>query len=116
MMQATAAKRIHRGGFTVTRMFGWELPRKFPELEFSETQLETAAIVIEIPSAQGLRLSSLSRAILGAAKGGIKTAVVVFEQQQLVTSLDTFTLWLSVEEMWGLRQGLIQESKERREG
>lgn len=115
-MTQAAQPRVHRGGFTATRMFGWELPKMFPDMEFTETQLESAAVVIDIPGPQGLRLSSLSKVILGAAKGGIKTAVVVCREKRLVASLDMLTLWLSVEEMWELRQLLIQESKERREG
>ncbi|MYR95446.1 MULTISPECIES: hypothetical protein [unclassified Streptomyces] len=115
MIQATQ-ERVHRGGFTASRVFGWELPEKFPSVKFTEAQVESAAIIIEIPAARGLRLSSLSKVILGAAKGGIKTAVVTCRGEKLVTSLDMLTLWLNVEEMAELRSLLIQETKERREG
>ncbi|MFE5092073.1 hypothetical protein ACFRCI_17165 [Streptomyces sp. NPDC056638] len=115
MSQATTEK-VHRGGFTATRVFGMELPKLFPDMEFTDDQTDGAAIVIEIPGAIGLRLSSLSKVILGAAKGGIKTAVVSWQSKQLVASLDMLTFWLTVEELAELRQLLIQENKERRKG
>ncbi|MGW6597896.1 hypothetical protein [Streptomyces sp. NPDC055036] len=84
-----------RGGFKADREFGFQLQELFPHLDLSKVDTEGAALVVQIDNPRRLNLFQLSKVLIGAANGGVKTAVVVNEE--LATALPLFDLWMMVD-------------------
>jgi hypothetical protein len=88
----------HTGGFKANREFGFALADMFPTLDLSEVDTEGAALVVEIPNPRALHLHKLSRFVIGAAKGGVKTAVVSIPSRGLLAAMPIFNLFAVVEQ------------------
>lgn len=81
-----------RGGFQATREFGFDVPNLFPGLK----AVDGAVLVVRIDDPRRLYLSSLAKVLIGAAKGGIKTAIVV--KGKMATAMPIMNLWMMVDE------------------
>jgi hypothetical protein len=85
-----------RGGFKAEREFGFSIPAKFPNLEMTADSMDGAVLVVNIDNPRSLNLYQLAKVLIGAANGGIKTAVVV--KGGLVKAMPISLLWLMVDE------------------
>ncbi|MFB7027167.1 MULTISPECIES: hypothetical protein [unclassified Streptomyces] len=92
-----AVAQIIRGGFKADREFGFALAGRFPGLDLSEVDTEGVAMVVEIYDAKRLNLHQLSRVLVGAAKGGVKTAVINFREKGLTAAIPLFNLFALVD-------------------
>ncbi|MFF5433437.1 hypothetical protein ACFY5K_25815 [Streptomyces griseofuscus] len=97
-MCAVPATRKRNGGFTATREFGFTLEKMFPALDLNDVDTEGAAVIVRVDNPVALNLFKLSRYLLSAAKGGVKTAVVVIPSRGLTTAIPLFNLFLAVDE------------------
>ncbi|MEU5577797.1 hypothetical protein ABZ791_10655 [Streptomyces huasconensis] len=61
-------------------------------------------MVVEISDPRRLNLYQLSRVLVGAAKGGVKTAVVDFCHKGLTTAVPLFNLFAMVDESARLKE------------
>ncbi|MGW1673275.1 hypothetical protein [Streptomyces sp. NPDC002324] len=103
-MESVAAVQSIRGGFKAEREFGFALQGRFPGLDLSEVDTEGVAMVIQIGDAKRLNLHQLSRVLVGAAKGGVKTAVINFPGRGLSTAIPLFNLFAMVDETARLKE------------
>ncbi|MFE6226882.1 hypothetical protein [Streptomyces sp. NPDC057854] len=103
-METTVAVQNIRGGFKAEREFGFALEGRFPGLDLSGVDTEGVAIVVEISDARRLNLHQLSRVLVGAAKGGVKTAVINFRNRGLVQAVPLFNLFAMVDENTRLKE------------
>ncbi|MCY0941896.1 hypothetical protein [Streptomyces antarcticus] len=87
-----------RGGFRAEREFGFALQARFPHLDLSQVDTEGAALVVQIDGPRRLNLFQLSKVLIGAARGGVKTAVIDFRGQQLAKAIPLFNLFALVDE------------------
>ncbi|MEU6389980.1 hypothetical protein [Streptomyces sp. NPDC046939] len=87
-----------RGGFKADREFGFALAGRFPKLDLSEVDTEGVAIVVEISDGKRLNLHQLSRVLIGAANGGVKTAVINFQKKGLTVAIPLFNLFAMVDD------------------
>ncbi|WAB08821.1 holliday junction resolvase [Streptomyces phage Success] len=103
-MESVAAAQIIRGGFKAEREFGFALEGRFPGLDLSGVDTEGVAMVVEIGDPKRLNLHQLSRVLVGAAKGGVKTAVINFREKGLTTAIPLFNLFAMVDESARLKE------------
>ncbi|WP_406305797.1 hypothetical protein OHA61_30830 [Streptomyces sp. NBC_00885] len=87
-----------RGGFRAEREFAFRLAERFPELDTSEVDTEGVAIVVEIDTPRRLNLYQLSRVLIGAANGGVKTAVIDLKSRNITIAIPLFNLFALVDE------------------
>jgi len=97
-MEAKKMKKAKAGGFTATREFGFALAGRFKDLDLSEVDTDGVALVVEIHKARGLNLFKLSKVLVGAAGGGVKTAVIDFQERGLRVAIPLFNLFAAVDE------------------
>ncbi|MBT2609871.1 hypothetical protein J7I97_16685 [Streptomyces sp. ISL-87] len=97
-MASTTMVREIRGGFKAEREFGFALQIRFPDLDLSEVDTEGAALVVEIEGPRRLNVFQLSKVLIGAARGGVKTAVIDFKAARLATAIPLFNLFALVDE------------------
>ncbi|MEU5957576.1 hypothetical protein [Streptomyces sp. NPDC047525] len=98
METATEVQGIVRGGFKADREFGFALASRFPHLDLSEVDTGGVAIVVEISDPKRLNLHQLSRVLVGAAKGGVKTAVINCQARGLTAAIPLFNLFAMVDD------------------
>ncbi|MFF8367866.1 hypothetical protein ACF05W_03425 [Streptomyces lydicus] len=103
-MESTAVVQGIRGGFKAEREFGFQLESRFPDLDLSGADTEGVALVVEIDNPRRLNLYQLSKVLIGAAKGGIKTAVIDFSGKKLTTAIPLFNLFALVDENTQLKE------------
>jgi hypothetical protein len=103
-MESTKIAQVIRGGFRADREFGFALANRFPGLDLSEVDTEGVAMVIEIGDVRRLNVFQLSRVLVGAAKGGVKTAVIHFPGKGLSTAIPLFNLFAMVDETARLKE------------
>lgn len=103
-MESTATVKDRKGGFTADREFGFQLEHRFPSLDLSGVDTEGVAMVVEISNPRALNLYQLSRVLIGAAKGGVKTAVINFPGKGLTAAIPIFNLFALVDENTQLRE------------
>lgn len=103
-MESTAAVKELRGGFKAEREFGFSLGTRFPTLDLSEVDTEGVALVVEIDNPRRLNLFQLSRVLIGAAKGGVRTAVIDFTGRKMATAIPLFNLFALVDENAQLKE------------
>lgn len=101
-MESVAAVQSIRGGFKAEREFGFALEGRFPGLDLSGVDTEGVAMVVEIGDPKRLNLHQLSRVLVGAAKGGVKTAVIT--RQGMATAIPLFNLFALVDESARLKE------------
>ncbi|MCY0963016.1 hypothetical protein [Streptomyces sp. H27-H5] len=99
-----------RGGFKAEREFGFQLEARFPGVDLSEVDTDGAALIVHIDNPRALNLFQLSRVLIGAAKGGVKTAVIDFQGRNLTAALPLFNFWALVDENTELKDLLRVES------
>ncbi|MFE2075209.1 hypothetical protein [Streptomyces misionensis] len=95
---AAPATKTHSGGFTATREFGFLLKKRFPKMDLSDVDTDGAAVIVRVDNPMTFNLFKLSRCLLSAAKGGVKTAVVVIPSRGLEAAIPLFNLFLAVDE------------------
>lgn len=100
----------HRGGFKAEREFGFQLASRFPGVDLSEVDTEGAALIVHIDNPRALNVFQLSRVLIGAAKGGVRTAVVDFQGRNMTAALPLFNFWALVDETSELKDLLRVES------
>lgn len=105
-MESTAKAQSIRGGFKAEREFGFALAERFrgTDLDLSGVDTEGVALVVEIGDPKRLNLHQLSRVLVGAAKGGVKTAVIHFPGRGLTTAVPLFNLFAVVDENTRLKE------------
>jgi hypothetical protein len=103
-MESTALVAGIKGGFRAEREFGFSLASRFPLLDLSGVDTEGVAIVVEIDNPRRLNLFQLSKVLIGAARGGVKTAVIDFKGKGLASAIPLFNLFAIVEENVTLKQ------------
>jgi hypothetical protein len=103
-MESTAVVQSIRGGFKADREFGFALAGRFPGLDLSGVDTEGVALVVEVGDPRRLNLHQLSRVLVGAAKGGVRTAVIHFPGKGLTTAIPIFNLFAMVDETSQLRE------------
>ncbi|MFE9442508.1 hypothetical protein ACFYO2_26730 [Streptomyces sp. NPDC006602] len=103
-MESTTKVQSIRGGFKAEREFGFALEGRFPGLDLSGVDTEGVAMVVEISDPKRLNLHQLSRVLVGAAKGGVKTAVIDFQNKGLTTAVPLFNLFAMVDENARLKE------------
>lgn len=103
-MECIAGVQNIRGGFKAEREFGFALAGRFPGLDLSEVDTQGVAMVVEIGDPRRLNLHQLSRVLVGAAKGGVKTAVINFRSKGLATAIPLFNLFAMVDESARLKE------------
>ncbi|MCX5201503.1 hypothetical protein OG897_08570 [Streptomyces sp. NBC_00237] len=99
-----------KGGFTATREFTSSLETMFPGLDVSEVSDEGVALVVTVLNPKYFSLSALFKALMGAAKGGISTAVIHVKTRDLVEVLPILTLSMAVEQEAHLKRELRLEA------
>lgn len=109
-MMTTKTKARLSGGFHADREFGFQLSERFPDLDVSQADTEGVALVVRIDSPRRLSLRKLSKVLIGAASGGVKTAVIVMPERNLAIALPLCNVWLMVDENAELRAQLRVES------
>lgn len=87
-----------RGGFRADREFGFALASRFPQLDLTGVDTEGVAIVVEISDPKRLNLHQLSRVLIGAANGGVKTAIINFHGKGLTAAIPLFNLFAMVDD------------------
>lgn len=107
-MESTENKGL-TGGFTTERCFGFEIPTLFPNIDTKPVDLDGAALIVTIDNPRTLNIYQLSRVISGAARGGVKSAVVVFKNAPIPKAMPIFNLWLMVDAMESLKGELKLE-------
>ncbi|MFI5865867.1 hypothetical protein [Streptomyces sp. NPDC051546] len=108
--ESTQKKQGLRGGFKAEREFGFQIADRFPQLDLTEVDIEGAALIVHIDNPRTLNLSQLSRVLIGAARGGVKTAVIDFQGRNMAAALPLFNLWALVDENSELKKLLRVES------
>jgi hypothetical protein len=103
-MESTAVVRGIRGGFKAEREFGFALASRFPHLDLSGVDTDGVAIVIEIDNPRTLNLFQLSRVLIGAGNGGVKTAVIDFRGRRMTAAIPLFNLFAIVDENTQLKE------------
>ncbi|MFI2909444.1 hypothetical protein ACG2OD_14460 [Streptomyces sp. PDY-4] len=103
-MGSTATEKVIRGGFKAEREFGFALASRFPSLDLTDVDTEGVAMVIEIGDPKRLNVHQLSRVLVGAARGGVKTAVIYFPGKGLATAIPLFNLFAMVDETARLKE------------
>lgn len=103
-MESKTAGQVIRGGFKADREFGFALQSRFPSLDLSEVDTEGVALIVTIGDARRLNLYQLSRVLVGAAKGGVKTAVIHFPGKGLTVAIPIFNLFAMVDENSRLKE------------
>lgn len=86
------------GGFQASRDFGFALEGRFPGLNIQAIESDGVALVVTITEPRALSLYKLSKVLLGAARGGVKTAVISVPSKGLTAALPLMNLWLAVDE------------------
>ncbi|MFD8886440.1 hypothetical protein ACFV0H_28585 [Streptomyces erythrochromogenes] len=103
-MESMTMVREIRGGFKAEREFGFALATRFPGLNLTGLDIEGAALVVEIDNPRHLNLFQLSKVLIGAAKGGVKTAVIDVKGKQLTAAIPLFTFFALVDENVTLKE------------
>ncbi|MFD7605169.1 hypothetical protein ACFWAN_32640 [Streptomyces mirabilis] len=103
-MESAAAGKAVRGGFTAEREFGFSLASRFPHLDLSEVDTEGVALVVEIDNPKRLNLFQLSRVLIGAANGGVRTAIVDLSGKGMTAAIPLFNLFALVDENAQLKE------------
>ncbi|MEU9404760.1 hypothetical protein AB0E08_03455 [Streptomyces sp. NPDC048281] len=103
-MESAAAAKEFRGGFRAEREFGFALSSRFKGLDLSEVDTEGVALIVEIDNPRRLNLFQLSKVLIGAAKGGVKTAVIEVKGREMVTAIPLFNLFALVDENAQLKE------------
>ncbi|MER6086551.1 hypothetical protein [Streptomyces bluensis] len=103
-MESTAAVQSIQGGFKAEREFGFQLEARFPGLDLSGVDTEGIAIVVEVDNPRRLNLYQLSKVLVGAATGGVKTAVISFPSKKLSAAVPLFNLFALVDENAQLKE------------
>jgi hypothetical protein len=93
-----------RGGFKAEREFGFQLETRFPGLDLSGVDAEGVVIVVEVDSPRRLNLYQLSKVLIGAANGGVRTAVIDFKGRQMAAAIPLFNLFALVDENAQLKE------------
>lgn len=102
--------KVVRGGFKLEREFGFQLEGRFPGVDLSKVDVEGVALVVDIANPRQLNLYQLSKALLGAAKGGVKTAVIYHRSRGMAEAVPLFNLWALVDENSDLKDQLRLEA------
>ncbi|MFE9660327.1 hypothetical protein [Streptomyces sp. NPDC005955] len=97
------------GGFKAQREFGCALENRFPDLDLSELDLDGAAMIVEISDLRRLSLRQLSKVLVRAARGGVKTAVIDLRPRGLVAAVPLFNLFAMVDESARLKELSVLE-------
>ncbi|WP_416972556.1 hypothetical protein [Streptomyces sp. 4F14] len=97
-------QKVVRGGFKAEREFGFALESRFKDLDLSKVDTEGAAVVVVIADPRHLNLHQLSRVLVGAASGGVKTAVIDIPQKGLRKAVPIFNLFAMVDENARLKE------------
>ncbi|MFB7782052.1 hypothetical protein ACFC1D_04945 [Streptomyces vinaceus] len=103
-MESMTMVREVRGGFKAEREFGFALAARFPGLDLVGLDTEGAALVVQIDNPRNLNLFQLSRVLIGAAKGGVKTAVIDVKGRNLTAAIPLFTFFAIVDENVALKE------------
>lgn len=103
-MESMTMVREVRGGFKAEREFGFALQGRFPGLDLAGLDTDGAALVVEIDNPKNLNLYQLSRVLIGAAKGGVKTAVINVKGKGLTAAIPLFTFFALVDENVTLKE------------
>lgn len=101
---STTTTQIVRGGFKAEREFGFALEKRFEGLDLSHVDTEGVAVVVVIADPRRLNLQQLSRVLVGAAKGGVKTAVIDIPEKGLRKAIPVFNLFAMVDESTRLKE------------
>ncbi|MER5883105.1 hypothetical protein ABT160_04695 [Streptomyces sp. NPDC001941] len=96
--------RAVRGGFKAEREFGFALETRFPGIALDQVDVEGVALVVEISNPKRLNLYQLSRVLIGAANGGVKTAVISVRKLKLAAAVPLFNLFAMVDENAHLKE------------
>ncbi|MFD7257159.1 hypothetical protein [Streptomyces sp. NPDC059874] len=99
-----------KGGFRTEREFGFQLAERFPGLDLTKVDTEGVALIVDIANPRYLNLYQLSKALLSAAKGGLKTAVIHHRARGIAEAIPLFTLWALVDENSDLKEQLRLEA------
>ncbi|MGI5196949.1 hypothetical protein ACQEVY_25520 [Streptomyces sp. CA-288835] len=99
-----AAVQGIKGGFKAEREFGFALDTRFPQLDLSGVDTGGVAIVVEIDNPRRLNLHQLSRVLIGAAKGGVRTAVIDFKGRSMQAAIPLFNFFALVDEYSRLKE------------
>jgi hypothetical protein len=92
------------GGFKADREFAFRLGARFPGINLESVDPYGVALVVEITDPKHLNVYTLERVLTGAAKGGIKTAVVHVPTRNLPPqAVSLFNLYMLVEKATELR-------------
>ncbi|QCX75698.1 hypothetical protein C9F11_10075 [Streptomyces sp. YIM 121038] len=92
----TQMRSMVSGGFVVEREFGFHLESRFPGIDLSDVDTSGLALVVRVGDPRKLNVWKLGRLLIGAASGGVKTAVVVRPGCEPV-ALPVFALWMHVD-------------------
>ncbi|WJV49929.1 hypothetical protein [Streptomyces flavofungini] len=108
----TQVRSMASGGFVAEREFGFHLAERFQGIDLSGVDTAGLALVVHIGKARSLNMYKLGRVLIGAATGGVKTAVVVPVEGEAV-ALPIFDLWMQVDASQELKDQLRLESRVR---
>ncbi|ARX87904.1 hypothetical protein SMD44_07389 [Streptomyces alboflavus] len=108
----TQVRSMASGGFVAEREFGFHLAQRFPEVDLTKVDTSGLALVVQVGRPQTLNVHKLGRVLIGAAKGGVKTAVAVTSEGNAV-AMPIFDFWLMVEEIQELKTQFRLESRVR---
>lgn len=103
-MESVTLVREIRGGFRAEREFGFALAERFRGLDLTGLDTDGVALVVVIDSPRNLNLFQLSKVLIGAAKGGVRTAVIDFQGKRLTAALSLFNLFALVDENVTLKE------------
>ncbi|MFI2031383.1 hypothetical protein [Streptomyces buecherae] len=109
-------EQAYKGGFVAEKEFGFMLPTRFPNLDLTEVDTSGVALVVQIADARHLNVHYLGRVLIGAASGGVKTAVVCRRGEDSVKAFPLGNFWLMVNETDELKRQLIAERRIRAAG
>lgn len=105
-----------RGGFKAEREFGFQLESRFPDLDLSGVDTDGVAIVVNIDNPRRLNLFQLSKVLIGAANGGVRTAVINFQGRNMAAAIPLFNFWALVDENAELKNQFRLETAIRTRG
>ncbi|MFC8099422.1 hypothetical protein [Streptomyces sp. NPDC057363] len=101
---APVAKKARTGGFEASREFGFDLENLFPRMDFAGVDTEGVALVVEITDRKRLNVFKLSKVLIGAAHGGLKTAVISVKDTDMQTAIPLFDLFMQVDKSTRLKE------------
>ncbi|QNJ42033.1 hypothetical protein [Streptomyces buecherae] len=109
-------EQAFKGGFVAEKEFGFMLPTRFPDLDLTGVDTSGVALVVRIADARHLNVRYLAKVLIGAASGGVKTAVVCRRDGGSARAFPLGNFWLMVAETDELKRQLIAERRIRAAG